>query len=92
MSKRGFYEILKYLKEHENLHYNDILRYSLENKIVGGRASITIILNGLTDLGLLHRTVSQERPIRTTYKVTENGTRVIKNFKQLEIVLSSTTK
>ncbi len=83
LSNKGFYDILRHVKENENVHYNDILRHSLEKKIVGGRASITIILNGLTDLGLLERTVSQTRPIRTTYKITEKGNKALKHLKEL---------
>lgn len=83
LSNKGFYDILRHVKKNENVHYNDILRHSLEKKIVGGRASITIILNGLTDLGLLERTVSQTRPIRTTYKISEKGNKALKHLKEL---------
>lgn len=86
MSKKGFYDVLQYLKENEGMHYNDILRYLLENKIVNSRASVTIILNGLTDLELLERNVSQERPIRTTYKISKKGNIIIKHMKELEII------
>lgn len=84
MSKKGFYEILNHIVENSNLHYNDVLRYSLEKRIVRSRASITIILNGLTDLELLEREVSQTRPIRTTYKVSKRGKTVLKHMKDLE--------
>ena len=83
LSKKGFYDTLTHVRENPGVHYNDVLRYSLEKGIVGGRASITIILNGLTDLGLLERTVSQTRPIRTTYKITEKGNKVLKHLKEL---------
>ena len=84
MSKKGFYHVLNHINENENVHYNDVLKYSIDKKIVDGRASVTIILNGLTDLGLLERTVSQTRPIRTTYKITEKGNKAIKHLKELE--------
>ncbi len=86
MSKKGFYEILNHVIEHENIHYNDVLKHCLEKRIVDSRASITIILNGLTELDLLEREVSQTRPIRTTYKVSKKGKVVIKHLKDLEIL------
>ncbi len=73
-----------YVKDNQNVHYNEVLKHSLEKKWIGGRASITIILNGLTDIGLLERTASQTRPIRTTYKITEKGNKILKHFKELE--------
>ena len=86
MSKKGFYETLNHIGENDNVHYNDVLRYSLEKRIVSSRASVTIILNGLTDLELLERKVSQTRPIRTTYKVSKKGKSVIRHLKELELV------
>jgi DNA-binding HxlR family transcriptional regulator len=86
MSKKGFYDILKYIEEKKNVHYNDVLRYALDKKIVDSRASITIILNGLTNLGLLERTVTDTRPIRTNYSVSKKGHNVIRNIKDLEAV------
>ena len=86
LSKKGFYEILVHIGKTENVHYNDVLKYALEKKIVQSRASITIALNGLTDLGLVEREVSQTRPIRTTYKISKKGKSVIKNLKELELV------
>ena len=86
LSRKGFYDILTHIKENPSVHYNEVLRYSLEKEVVVGRASITIILNGLTDLGLLERTASQTRPIRTTYKITEKGNKVLKHFKELETI------
>lgn len=86
MSKKGFYEILNHVIEHENIHYNDVLKHCLEKRIVDSRASITIILNGLTGLDILEREVSQTRPIRTTYKVSKKGKTVLKHLKDLEIL------
>lgn len=84
MSKKGFYDILNYVKESEDVHYNQVLKYALDKKIIDSRASITIILNGLTYLGLLERTVISTRPIRTNYKVTKTGNYVLKSFRELE--------
>ena len=86
MSKKGFYDTLNYIIEHEDVHYNDVLKHCLEKKIVGSRASVTIILNGLTGLDLLQREVSQSRPIRTTYKVSKKGKTVLKHLKELEVL------
>lgn len=86
MSKKGFYDILKYVEETGDLHYNDVLRHALDKNIVDSRASITIILNGLTDLGLLERTVVDTKPIRTVYKISKKGHSVIKILKEFEIV------
>lgn len=88
MSKKGFYEILKYVEEKKSVHYNEVLRYALDKKIVESRASVTIILNGLTNLGLLERTLIDSRPIRTNYKVSKNGHLIIKNLKELEAIFS----
>jgi len=84
ISKKGFYDVLNHIIEHENVHYNDVLRLCLEKRIISSRASVTIILNGLTELGILEREVSQSRPIRTTYKVSKKGKTVLKHLKELE--------
>lgn len=87
MSKKGFYEILNYVDEKKNVHYNEVLRHAIDKKIVDSRASITIILNGLTNLGLLERTVVDTRPVRTNYKVSKRGHYVIKNLRELEVLI-----
>lgn len=86
MSKKGFYDMLNHIIDHENVHYNDVLRHCLEKRIVDSRASITIILNGLTELDLLEREVSPTRPIRTTYKISKKGKTVLKHLKELEAI------
>lgn len=88
MAKKGFYEILNYIAEKKTVHYNEVLRYALDKKVVDSRASITIILNGLTNLGLLERKVTDARPIRTNYSVSKNGHQIIKNLKELEQLFS----
>ena len=84
MSKKGFYSLLNYIKEEENVSYNQALKYAIDKKIVESNASITIILNGLTNLALLERSVINSRPVRTNYKVTKSGNHVIKSFKDLQ--------
>jgi len=86
MSRKGFYEVFDYILDHEGIHYNEVLKHCLEKKVLDGRASVTIILNGLTELGLLEREVSQSRPIRTTYKVSKKGKIVLKSLKDLEML------
>ena len=84
MSKKEFYEVLNHIFKNENIHYNDVLRLCLEKRIIGSRASVTIILNGLTELNLLEREVSQTRPIRTTYKISKKGKITLKHLNELE--------
>lgn len=84
LSKKGFYEILKYVEQKKSLQYNQVQKYAIENKIVDSNASITIILNGLTNIGLLERTVKNERPVRTTYSLTKTGSDVLKKLRELE--------
>ena len=84
MSKKGFYDMLNHISGKGSVHYNALLKFALEKKIIDSAASVTIILNGLTNLGLLERTVTNTRPLRTTYKVSKNGQKVLKNFGNLE--------
>lgn len=88
MSKKGFYEVLEHVKENPDVHYNDVLRYAFDRKIIDSRASVTIILNGLTDIGLLERSVSDTRPIRTTYRLSKKGETVLKQISILESIVS----
>jgi len=88
MSKKGFYEIFRHVEGNENVHYNDVLRYAFDKKVVDSRGSITIILNGLTELGLLERSVIPTRPIRTTYRLSRKGRSVSAKLKELESIFS----
>lgn len=90
MSKKGFYDVFKYVKDNEGIHYNEVLKYAFDKKIVDSRASITIILNGLTDLGLLERCVTPTRPIRTTYRISKKGSHIINKLKEIETALTAT--
>jgi DNA-binding HxlR family transcriptional regulator len=84
MSKKGFYTILKYVDEQGNVQYNQVLKYAMGKKIIESGASVTIILNGLTNLGLLDRSVINSRPVRTNYSVSKYVYNIIENFKELE--------
>lgn len=87
MSKKGFYDTLEYVRDNEGVHYNEVLRHAFDKKLVDSRASVTIILNGLTDLGLLERNVTNTRPIRTTYTISKKGLSVIKSLKEMEVLI-----
>jgi DNA-binding HxlR family transcriptional regulator len=89
MSKKGFHDILTRIEEVGNMHYNDVLRYAFDRKIVRSRASITIILNGLTSMELLERTVIDSRPVRTSYKVSRKGKNILHYIKEIEDEISS---
>lgn len=84
MSKKGFYEALKHVNEKKTVHYNDVLNYLIDKKVIDSRASVTIILNGLTNMGLLERTVTNARPIRTNYQVSSTGHAILRILKDLE--------
>lgn len=84
LSKKGFYEILKYVQGEKNVHYNQVKKYAIESGVVDSNASITIILNGLTHTGLLKRTVLDKKPVRTVYSLSPSGTEILKKLKDLE--------
>lgn len=84
MSKKGFYPILLFISEKGEVHYNDVLRHALSNKIVDSRSTVTVVLNALTDFELLDRTVSSQRPIRTTYRLNKKGKNILQYLKQIE--------
>lgn len=84
LSKKGFYEVLKYVHSEKNVHYNQVKKHAIESGIVDSNASITIILNGLTHTGLLRRTVLDKKPVRTIYSLSPSGTEILKKLKDLE--------
>ncbi len=58
----------------------------MSNKIVKSRASVNTTMARLTDLGLLERKITQDRPIRTGYKVSKKGYNVIRHLNGIEQV------
>ena len=67
------------------MYYNDILRYAYANKYVKTRASITSLVNLLTNLGILERTaITDTRPMRTRYSLTKKGKTILQQLKQIE--------
>jgi DNA-binding HxlR family transcriptional regulator len=83
MSKRGFVEVLSYVDQAGSTHYNDVHRFAMEKKLVESRASVTTILNTLTRMGLLERTVLDARPIRTAYKSTKKGKTILRLLEEM---------
>lgn len=84
MSKKGFYETLEFICERESVHYAEILKHNLEDRIVRSRATVTLILRGLSKMGLIKRTVVDSRPIRTLYKPTEKGLKLLQYLREME--------
>jgi len=84
MSKKGFYETLEFVCEKGSAHYAEILKYDLENGIVQSRATVTLIVRGLSKMNLIKRTVIDSRPIRTVYQPTEKGLKLMRHLKDIE--------
>jgi DNA-binding HxlR family transcriptional regulator len=84
MSKKGFYETLEFVCERRSVHYGEILKYDLENRVVQSRATVTLIVRGLSNLKLIKRTIMDTRPIRTVYQPTEKGLKLLKHLKEIE--------
>lgn len=88
MSKRGFHEVLAYVEREGGTHYNDVARYAIGNRLVESRASVTIILNALTKMGLLQRIVLDSRPVRTEYRSTTKGSAILHLLEQMDKEIS----
>lgn len=84
MSKKGFYETLEFICERESMHYAEILKHNLDDRIVRSRATVTLILRGLSKMGLIKRTVMDSRPIRTLYQPTEKGLKLLQHLREME--------
>jgi DNA-binding HxlR family transcriptional regulator len=84
MSKKGFYETLELVCEKGSVHYSEILKHDLENKIVESRATVTLIVRGLSKMNLIKRTVIDSRPVRTVYEPTEKGLELSQLLKEIE--------
>ena len=84
MSKKGFYETLEFVCEKRSAHYSEILKHDLEHGIVKSRATVTLIVRGLSKMDLIRRTVMDSRPIRTVYQPTEKGLKLMRHLKDIE--------
>ena len=86
MSKKGFYDIFEYLMKHDGMYYNEILKYAQKNKIVDSRASITTMLNWMVLFGILERhVITDVRPMRTKYNVSNKGQKVLNKINNIGI-------
>ena len=84
MSKKGFFETLEFVCGKGSAHYGEILKHDLENNIVQSRATVTLVVRGLSNMELIKRTVMDTRPIRTVYRPTEKGLKLLKYLKEIE--------
>jgi DNA-binding HxlR family transcriptional regulator len=84
LSKKGFLDTLLLINNKKQLHYNELQKYLMMKKIVTSQASVTIILNGLTNLGLLERTVVDGKPPRTSYSISKSGKTVLAQLNNLK--------
>lgn len=86
MSKKGVYDIFEYVRNNKGLHYNEIQKYALKNKIVESRASVTTMLNWMVAFGLVERRVIDDvRPIRTKYNISKKGLEVLNRINSLNL-------
>jgi len=84
MSKKGFYETLRFICEKAPVHYAEISDYNLKNMIVQSRATVTLIVRNLAKLELIKRTIVDSRPIRTVYHPTEKGLELLRHLQAIE--------
>lgn len=88
MSKKGFLDTLLYISNNTDVYYNEVQKYVIKKKIVSSQASVTIILNGLTNLGLLDRVVIDRKPPRTSYSISKFGKNVLTKLNNLKAFLN----
>ena len=88
LAKKGTYDVFLQIKDRGFMHYNDVLKYALDARIIKSRASVTIILNDLTDHGLLERTIVHTRPTRTRYSVNEMGSKMLKHLEEIDKMIN----
>ena len=84
MSKKGFYETLEFVCEKQSVHYAEILKFDVEKEVVKTRSSVTVIVRSLLKMGLVERQVIDSQPVRTVYKPTQKGLKLLKYLKEIE--------
>jgi DNA-binding HxlR family transcriptional regulator len=84
MSKKGYYETLRFISQKGSAHYSEILDYDLKTPIVESRATVTLIIRNLTALGLIKRSIVDSRPVRTIYQPTERGQKLLEHLHAIE--------
>ena len=87
LAKRGTYDVFQQIRDRDLMHYNEVLNYALDARIIKSRASVTTILNDLTDYGLLERIVLQKRPTRIQYRVSEAGLKMLGHLAGMERII-----
>ncbi|MGH2639744.1 MAG: winged helix-turn-helix transcriptional regulator [Rhabdochlamydiaceae bacterium] len=60
------------------------MKYALASKIVESRSTVTVVLNTLTDLGIVDTNVSGARPVRTTYMLSKRGKNILPLMRQIQ--------
>jgi len=84
MSKKGFFETLELVCEKGSVHYAEILKHDLEKNVVESRATVTLIVRGLSKMNLIKRIVIDSRPVRTVYQPTAKGLKLLQLLKEIE--------
>ena len=84
LARKGAYQIFLQIKENGPMYYNDVLNYALEEQLFKSRASVTVILNCLTDYGLLDRMIINARPSRTQYSVNDMGDKMLRHLEDIK--------
>ena len=88
LARKGTYNVFLQIKDQGFMHYNDVLKYALDARIIKSRASVTTILNDLTDCGLLERTIVHTRPTRIQYSVNEMGFKMLKHLDEIDKIIN----
>ncbi len=66
------------------MHYSEILDYDINTPIVESRATVTLIVRNLTAMGLIKRSIVDSRPVRTVYRPTEKGQKLLEHLQAIE--------
>lgn len=86
-ARKGTYSVFLYIRNHDYVYYNDMMRHALEAHLINTRSSITTILNDLVHYELLDKTVLHTSPPRTQYSVNEKGRKIIKHLEEIEKIV-----
>jgi DNA-binding HxlR family transcriptional regulator len=84
MSKKGHYETLEFIAAEEPVHYSEILHFDMTSEVVKTRSSVIIIVRNLLKMGLLERQVIDSQPVRTQYRLSEKGLKILDCLNKME--------
>jgi len=84
LAKKGTCEVLSHIQSQESMHYNEVMKYLLDGRIIESRSCVTTILNNLKDYDLLEKTAVGNNPPRTCYRLNKNGMEVVSHLKKME--------